>query len=90
MDIQGFEYFALKGMQNILTNNKKIKMILEFWPYSLKASGSSSAELLKFLEDQGFKFKLLSHSGKESPLKVALDCENDKSKYFNLYAFRER
>ncbi|HAZ11731.1 MAG: hypothetical protein A2X86_18580 [Bdellovibrionales bacterium GWA2_49_15] len=90
MDIQGFEYFALRGMHNLLMSNKNIKMILEFWPFSLKSSGSSARELLASLEAMGFKLKLLSHVGSQSPSEVALEYENDKSKYFNLYAFREQ
>ncbi|MEH1902563.1 MAG: FkbM family methyltransferase [Nostoc sp.] len=67
MDIQGFEYFALKGMKNLIIQNPNVVVLLtEFWPYGLKASGLESPVLFyNQLEELGFEiFKIdeLNHN----------------------------
>ncbi len=39
IDIQGYEYFAFKGMKEIVSKNKDIKIITEFWPYGINKAG---------------------------------------------------
>jgi len=53
MDIQGAEYFALKGMESTLKNNDVI-LLMEFWPYGLKQAGSSLQEVVAFLNEYDF------------------------------------
>lgn len=36
IDIQGFEYFAFLGMQNILNKNPQLKIITEFYPMGME------------------------------------------------------
>ncbi|OUL19784.1 hypothetical protein BV378_31700 [Nostoc sp. RF31YmG] len=66
MDIQGFEYFALKGMKNLIIKNSNILLLTEFWPYGLKASGLESPVLFyNQLEELGFEiFKIDEFSRK--------------------------
>ncbi|MBN3870641.1 FkbM family methyltransferase [Nostoc sp. JL33] len=60
MDIQGFEYFALKGMKNLIIENPNVVLLTEFWPFGLKASGLESPVLFyNQLEELGFEiFKI--------------------------------
>ena len=60
MDIQGYEYEALKGMKNICAVNHDIKMITEFWPYSMKITGVEPKDFLSLLRDLQFKIKNIS------------------------------
>ena len=56
MDIQGFEYFAILGMMNLLTQTQDLVLLIELWPYGLnESSGLDTSELLyKQLENFGF------------------------------------
>lgn len=51
IDTQGAEVKVLKGMQALLTNQKRIRMIIEFWPYGLKGAGSTVEELDELVKD---------------------------------------
>ena len=49
IDIQGFEYFAFQGMQEIFNKNGDLKIITEFYPlgmYNAKIDAIAFAELL--------------------------------------------
>jgi FkbM family methyltransferase len=59
MDIQGYEFEAIKGMRNLLEKNKEIKLLTEFWPYGLKQSGSSAIQYFNYLVDLNFNIYLL-------------------------------
>jgi len=50
MDTQGFEPIILSGAKNLIDN--KVPIVLEFWPYALKRSGSweKMIELLKIFD----------------------------------------
>ena len=39
IDVQGFEGFALDGLQNLLSH-RQVPVIVEFWPYGLDQAGS--------------------------------------------------
>lgn len=55
MDVQGYEFFAVKGMASWLQqlHNKPV-LCLELWPYGLKRSGSSISELINLLHSCGY------------------------------------
>lgn len=60
IDIQGYEYFAFKGMQKIFKKNEDIKIITELYPYGLNNSGIQVNEFVSFLRNSEFYiYKLL-------------------------------
>jgi len=62
MDIQGFEYFACRGMRQLL--NKDLPVVLaEFWPWGLRQSGSSARQLLEFFKGQKYQIKVIQERG---------------------------
>lgn len=64
MDIEGSEYFALKGMQNLLRSSKTL--IVEFIPHHLQnVSGVSADKLLDAIT--GFKFLTVPSKGIKVP-----------------------
>jgi len=88
MDIQGAEGLALNGMKNTLTQNKKISLMIEFWPQGLLKSGTEPISLLNELKRFGFKIFDIG----EDPKKLSLvsDFEflikkHSGRKYANLY-----
>jgi len=55
IDVEGAEFLALSGMDNILRKNRKLKIFLEFFPLLIRKMGSSPEELIrKLLEDYRF------------------------------------
>ena len=55
LDIQGFEFHALKGMQRILRESLHLTIFIEFWPEGLRRAGSGAEEFLAFLRMLGFE-----------------------------------
>ena len=55
MDIQGAEILALKGMKNILSKNKNLTLISEFWPIGIQRIGGKAREYIDILEQSGFE-----------------------------------
>jgi FkbM family methyltransferase len=55
LDIQGFEFHALKGMERILKENACLTIFTEFWPEGLRRAGSNASEFLRFLRSSGFE-----------------------------------
>ena len=61
MDTQGSEAAVFNGMGQLLYDNPRVRMILEFWPYGLEDCGSSSAELIAALSGRQSLLWLLQH-----------------------------
>ncbi|MCB0517167.1 MAG: FkbM family methyltransferase [Chitinophagales bacterium] len=55
MDIQGYEYFALQGMQQLIERSSPLLLIGEFWPYALHKAGIDAASYLQLLKSLGFE-----------------------------------
>jgi len=87
MDIQGFELRALRGAERVLEENRRLKMVLEFWPYGLRQAGTSGPELVSFLRERDFSLSLIADWGIiHWDSAMANDC--DPSNYTNLFAER--
>ena len=54
MDIQGAEYFALKGMKETLKKSNNVKMFTEFWPSGLREFGIRPGKYIDLLTEYGF------------------------------------
>lgn len=89
MDIQGYEMFALKGMQQCLKQNHHIKLLSELWPYGLQKSGSNVEQFAIFLFQLGFQI-FLFNDGDQKPMDMQdlLALPVDEEKYFNIYVRR--
>lgn len=60
MDIQGAEYYALKGMTGLLQRSPDVTLVMEFWPFGLRGSGAEPRAVLELLRGLGFSFRELS------------------------------
>jgi FkbM family methyltransferase len=91
IDIQGFEYNAVKGMMQLLRKNKQIKILSEFWPYGLKKSGSSAVHYFELLSNLGFTVFLLENKNmaKLSISRVTEMNELPEKNYFNIFISRD-
>ena len=87
MDIQGFELHALRGAERVLEDNPLIRLLIELWPWGLRAAGGSPAELLDFLKRHRFSTFVMIHDQLEEYLDK-VRWEDTDSSYFNLFAQR--
>lgn len=58
IDIQGYDYFALKGMTETVRRSLSVKIFGEFWPYGLNKAGVRPLDYLRLLRDMGFVLKM--------------------------------
>lgn len=59
MDIQGYESFAIDGVQRIILNNQNLIILTEWWPAAIKRTGRDPRDTLKMLSNLGFHFHLV-------------------------------
>ncbi|MFH1046059.1 MAG: FkbM family methyltransferase [Candidatus Omnitrophota bacterium] len=86
IDIQGYDYFALKGMARTLERSKNIVILGEFSPYGLKKTGIDPAAYLKLLEELGFAVEIANGSNREELLKKS----GDELFYTDFFAFKRK
>ncbi|MFC1893697.1 FkbM family methyltransferase [Chloroflexota bacterium] len=66
MDIEGFEPYALKGMNNILKGSPDIKLFIEFYPEIIREAGNSPEEFARSLKDDyGFSITITDDDWKD-------------------------
>ncbi len=54
IDVQGAEYRVLRGMEKTLRRSPNVKILMEYWPYALRAAGAEPRTTLEFLSRMGF------------------------------------
>lgn len=59
MDVEGAEWFIIKGMRNILEGNNPLILIIEVHPNFIRDYGGDPIVMLKLLLNAGFKIKYL-------------------------------
>jgi FkbM family methyltransferase len=57
MDIQGAEPAALAGMERVLTRQRRVNMLCEFWPSGMQRAGFDAGEFLDRVTDLGFVYR---------------------------------
>ena len=71
MDVEGAELDTLRGMSNILTENKDVVLFVEFNPESIKKAGMLPKDQLAFIDDLGFKIYVIYESAQKiKPMNV--------------------
>jgi len=55
MDIEGYEYLALKGMQKLIQASPELKLLMEFSPASMVECGHDPIKCIELLEHHAFK-----------------------------------
>lgn len=63
IDVQGFEYFVLKGGYDLLKRNHPL-VISEFWPRGLYNSGASPADYLRMMQELGYEVREIDEKKK--------------------------
>lgn len=93
LDAEGFEYSIIHGMKSILSQNKELVLLVEFFPTLIKKAGVDPIEYLKLLSVNGFKLYELDE--KDESVNILKDFDQLIQKYShsdsyvtNLLCFR--
>jgi FkbM family methyltransferase len=74
IDIQGYDYYAIKGMYQTIERSKQIIILGEFWPYGLSNAGIKPSKYINLLEQANLKINFSkSPTTKESMDEYASD-----------------
>ena len=66
IDTQGAEFLVLSGLMPLLKASlPRLKMIIEFTPYSLKQAGASGMALLELVNELELPMQLIDHLGRQ-------------------------
>ena len=58
-DTEGYDYFVINGMKEIIKRSKKLVLITEFWPFMLDKSGIHPGKFIEQLKEMGFTLKYM-------------------------------
>jgi FkbM family methyltransferase len=74
MDVEGFEFEVIKGMNRILTSEKcPMGLFIEIHSESLNNNGSSCKEFVNYVTNMGYKIKKARYRGKEEISVISTD-----------------
>jgi FkbM family methyltransferase len=62
MNIEGWEWFVIDGMTEILRRSKHLKMMLEFYPELIRKMGIDPALFIQRLEDENFTVQIIDET----------------------------
>lgn len=62
MDIQGSEALALRGMRKTIQRTPRMKLLCEYWPWGIRATGESPESFLEELNSLGFVFYTINET----------------------------
>jgi FkbM family methyltransferase len=90
MDIQGAEYLAFMGMEDLIQRNQSLIIITEFSPSLLAKSGFPAERLINKIVDYGYKLKFINEKKKSidqvSSENLSKMCKGEN--YVSLYLAR--
>lgn len=75
IDVQGYEFHALRGAQEILKRSQRTIILSEFWPEGLQQAGDQPIDYLFFLESLDFTLYQLDQD-KLRRLNNRADCDH--------------
>ena len=70
LDVEGWELHVLKGLTMTMARSRSLVCLVEMTEWALSAAGTSSRELLGFLQESGFEVRWVTEWGSEFPMGV--------------------
>jgi FkbM family methyltransferase len=58
IDVQGYDYYVVKGAIKTINNSSYLGILGELWPYALNKAGVMPNQYLKLLRDLGFSVQI--------------------------------
>ncbi len=68
MDVEGHEGPALRGMRNLLARSPDVRIMMEYGPQMMKASGMAAPEVCGFLDGLGLSAWTIDNAGAITPI----------------------
>jgi len=84
LDIQGYDYYAVKGMEKMIRHSEKIGIFGEFSPYSLNKAGVNPNDYILLLKELGFEVTVFGLEKEENFDKYI----NEKTFYTDFWAIK--
>jgi len=89
-DTQGREPFVIRGAQRVLTEQSKLAMAVEYWPFGMREGGTTPEELLSLLK--GFSLYWVDEHSKSltlmRPAQVLSMIDNATDHFGNLFCVK--
>ena len=76
IDIEGYEYTALKAATNMLSRAEYI--LAEFSPYMMRDIGQEPMDYVRLLQNAGFKLQVIDRNGLSEPDYEKIIAENQQ------------
>jgi FkbM family methyltransferase len=84
-DTEGYDYFVIKGMQELIKRSKRFVLITEFWPYMIKKSGVEPQQFITLLKELGFTIRFIDAEAEQSYIEKI----NDRFYYTDIIAVKQ-
>ena len=95
IDIEGAEALAIRGMDKILSKNKKLKIFMEYFPMLIKNMGSNPEDMIGKILGYGFSISVIpdDYEGSSEMKKIAKPedisaMQKEEKDHFNLLIYR--
>jgi FkbM family methyltransferase len=85
MDIQGYEFNALRGMERTIAANPAMVILSEFWPYAFRQSGACGSLVYDYIRSLDLQIWLIE-PGKLRPVnrKTVRELAEIETVYYNV------
>lgn len=64
-DTQGFDYFVIGGMKELIKKSKNLILTTEFWPFGLNKSGVAPEKFIEQLKELGFQLTFMDKNAEK-------------------------
>ena len=85
IDIQGYDYFAVLGLEKTIRRSAELTIIGEFWPWALNKSGVEPTEYIRLLEEWGLTCSFFHPE--RNPLELSK--KEDRFYYTDFYSVKK-
>lgn len=55
IDVEGREHLVIAGLQKTLAEGRSLKLLIEFWPTTIRRNGGDPVAMIEYLEQQDFQ-----------------------------------
>ena len=59
VDVEGREHLVISGLRKTIELGQPLKLLIEFWPTTIRRNGGDPVAMLEYLGQQGFEMKFL-------------------------------
>ena len=83
-DTEGYDYYVISGMKELIKRSKHFVLITEFWPYMINKSGVNPQQFIALLKELEFSIKFVDARAEEK----YMDRINDRFYYTDIIAIK--